>query len=323
MKTKRITAPLLFVAGVLLLTACDSLRQEIDPDRLTAEAQKLVVSCFIAPGDPAVVVRVSRSQSVVGTTAPASSSVANALVTFSDGNQAVTLRMRGSQTYMYGVTLTGFSEYGAETATVPIRAGQTYRLRVEVPGSPAVEAECTVPGSVALSSFTLDSGVTNNFGNTSMAYYVRLRWTDPAGQANFYRVAGSNLYTFTTRWSPQPNAPSRDTTVQQIGQIYFDDNLTVSDAGRDGQEMVSGRGRLAMTYSYVNGQQQPSRPVGWVEVYLLNVDENYYRYHDAVERQRSAGGNPFAEPVPIPTNIRGGLGCFGAYNRSMLTTELK
>ncbi|RIV27390.1 DUF4249 domain-containing protein [Fibrisoma montanum] len=322
MTMKRIAGLLLFAAGVLFLMACDSLRQEINPDRLTTEPQKLVVSCFIAPGDTAVVVRVSRSQSVVGTTTPASSTVANALVTFSDGTQSVTLRVRDSQTYMYGILLSGFSEYWAKTSVMPIRAGQTYRLRVEAPGSPAVEAECTVPGPVALSSFTVDSAVINNFGFTSTEYYVRLRWTDPAGQANFYRVAGSNEYSFTTRYT-QPNRPPRDTTIRQIGQISFGNNLTVNDAGRDGQDMISGRGQLVASSSFVTGQRQSVRPAGRVAVYLLNVDENYYRYHDAVERQAGTDGNPFAEPVPIPTNIRGGLGCFGAYNRSSLTMELK
>lgn len=56
---------------------------------------------------------------------------------------------------------------------------------------------------------------------------------------------------------------------------------------------------------------------------LLHVDENYYRYHDSILRQSESEGNPFAEPVPIPTNINGGLGCFGGYNRSTVVVKLK
>jgi hypothetical protein len=63
--------------------------------------------------------------------------------------------------------------------------------------------------------------------------------------------------------------------------------------------------------------------VGKLNAYLLNVDEAYFRYYDAVERQNQLGDNPFAEPVPVPTNILGGLGCFAGYNRSSLTIELK
>ena len=55
---------------------------------------------------------------------------------------------------------------------------------------------------------------------------------------------------------------------------------------------------------------------------LLHLNADYYRYHQALQRQQEVESNPFAEPVPIPTNIRGGLGCFGAYSRSTLTVRL-
>ncbi len=324
MKTKLTYGPLLILIGALLLAACDSLRQEVDPSRLTSEPQKLVVACFIAPGDTAIVVRVTRSQAVVGTTTPVSGTVANALVTFSDGSRSVTLRNTINQIgYSYYGGNGGYSEYRALASAVPIRVGQTYTLRVEAPGNSAVEAQCTVPGPVALSSVELDSAASNNFGFSRIEYYARLRWVDPANQSNFYRVAGINSYVYTARVSYQPNTPPRDTLVRVTGPISFDNSLTINDVGSNGQEMTSGRGRLAVSYSYYNGQVQPSRPVGRLDVYLLNVDENYYRYHDAVQRQSGVDGNPFAEPVPILTNIRGGLGCFGAYNRSTLTTEFK
>ena len=87
--------------------------------------------------------------------------------------------------------------------------------------------------------------------------------------------------------------------------------------------MISGRGRLGISYAWINGQPLTTRPVGRLEVYLVNADENYYRYHDAVQRQNRVDGNPFAEPVPIPTNIQGGLGCFGAYTTSTMSMEMK
>jgi hypothetical protein len=88
--------------------------------------------------------------------------------------------------------------------------------------------------------------------------------------------------------------------------------------------MASTQARLPpFSYTRINGVWVSTPPSGRLDGYLLNVDENYYRYHDGVARQDEVRDNPFAEPVPIPTNIQGGLGCFGAYNRSTLTLYLK
>ncbi|MBC7571767.1 MAG: DUF4249 family protein, partial [Spirosoma sp.] len=153
-------------------------------------------------------------------------------------------------------------------------------------------------------------------------YYARLRWLDPAGEVNFYRVAGQNEYTYKTQIRSTPNGPVRDSLIRGQDSWVFNNGSTTTDLGRDGQELISSRGRLAMVYNFRNGEQ-PSRPKGKLTAYLLNVDENYYRYHDEVARQSKVRNNPFAEPVLIQTNVRGGLGCFGAYNKSTLVIQLK
>ncbi|AQG80766.1 DUF4249 domain-containing protein [Spirosoma montaniterrae] len=300
----------------LLLTGCDSLRQEVEPKGLTQEPEKLVVACFISPQDTVLAVRVSRSSPVLGTVNSSQPDIPNATVTLSDGDRSVTLQRAFNQQI-------GYLYYRATPTQLPIVVGRTYTLTVRVPDGRQVSATCTVPGPVALQSMTLDSAVVNEFGRTRKEYYARLRWRDPAGQVNYYRVAGNNEYVYTSRTGGSPNRPSRDTLIRQTGNWFFDNGSTTTDVGRDGQEFVSGRGRLSVAYIWQNGQQQVSRPTGRVNGYLLNVDENYYRYHDAVERQNRVGENPFAEPVLIPSNIQNGLGCFGAFNKSTLSVELK
>ena len=98
---------------------------------------------------------------------------------------------------------------------------------------------------------------------------------------------------------------------------------TSTDVGRDGQDLLSVRGQLAMQLEWANGIQLLSKPVGQLNAYLLNVDQAYYQYQDAVERQSQVLGNPFAEPVPVPSNIQGALGCFGAYTRAARTMAWK
>ena len=55
----------------------------------------------------------------------------------------------------------------------------------------------------------------------------------------------------------------------------------------------------------------------------MSVDQAYYQFQEAVIRQRRSRNNPFAEPVLIPSNIDGGLGCFAGYNNAILTKTLK
>ena len=309
---------LVCILVISLLAACNSLRQEVEPKGLIQESEKLVVACFISPQDTVLAARVSYTLPVLGTGNAFNTDVTNATVTLSDGQREVMLTLKP------GIPNSGIgSSYRANASELPIVAGKTYMLTVRVPDGREVTAACIVPESVALNQVTVDSSTTTDFGLSRKEYYARMRWHDPAaGQTNFYRVTGNNEFTYTYKTQTSPNGPIRDTTLRMWGDWYFNTGSTLTDLGRDGQEIISGRGRLAISYSWINGQQNPSFP-RQLNAHLMNVEENYYRYHDAVERQNQVGENPFAEPVPIPTNIQGGLGCFGAYNRSTLTLQLK
>ncbi|MBD2754622.1 DUF4249 domain-containing protein [Spirosoma validum] len=308
---------LIYILAIILFTACNSLRQEVEPKGLVQEPEKLVVACFISPQDTVLAALVSRTLPVLGTGNQYNTDITNATVTLSDGQRSVILKLKPSVPNSGIVT-----SYRANVSELPIVTGKTYKLTVRVPDGREVTGTCTVPESVVLNQITVDSATTTDFGLSRKEYYARMRWRDPAGQTNFYRVTGNNEFTYTYKTQTSPNGPIRDTTMRMWGDWYFTTGSTLTDLGRDGQEIISGRGRLAISYSWANGKQNPSFP-RQLNAHLMNVDENYYRYHDAVERQNQAGDNPFAEPVPIPTNIQGGLGCFGAYNRSTLTMQLK
>ncbi|WP_077923740.1 DUF4249 domain-containing protein [Spirosoma sp. 209] len=313
---------ILFYSGllsVLLLAGCDSLRQEVEPKGITREGEKLVVTCFISPQDTVLVALVTRSLPVLGTADPilTPTSVRDATVTLSDGSQTITMTSTIGRLPLIAY------DYRADAREMPIIVGKTYTLTVSVPDGRQVTARCTVPGPVPIDQVVLDSSITNEFGLTTKNYHARLRWRDPAGQPNYYRVAGDNEYTYRSQYVPTPGGPVKDTLIKTRSGWTFNNGSTTTDIGRDGQEIVSQRARLAIAYSWINGQQQVSRPTGPINAYLLSVDENYYRYHDSVERQNEVGGNPFAEPVPIQTNVQGGLGCFGAYNQARASVTFR
>ncbi len=299
---------------------CGSLRQEVEPTGITQQPTTIVVACFISPQDSVLAARVTRSSPVLGVERQVGADIIDAVVILSDGSRSVQLRP-ARYTTNYGYPPTYFR---ASASSLPILAGKTYTLTVQTNAGPSVKATCIVPAAVPAEQITVDSSITTDFGERRKQYYARLRWRDPAGQPNFYRVAGNNESKEPSGIYDPVTKTYRDTLVQRTVEWYFDASSLSTDVNRDGQLMISTRARLSpASYRRINGVWVSTPPSGRLDGYLLNVDENYYRYHDGVTRQNEVRDNPFAEPVPIPTNIQGGLGCFGAYNQSTLTLYLK
>lgn len=299
-----------------LLASCDSLRQEVDPSLITSEPEKLVVACFISPQDTMLVAEVTRSQPVLGENVGYNLRVPNATITLSDGSRSLVFQKIVSKTpdQYY---------YGADPKNLPIVAGRTYTLTVQVPDGRRVVGQCTVPSAINPASMIIDSVQTIRNGRVNREFFVRLRWQDPVSETNYYRTAGTFNYLPKTT-NPGSPTPGWQQTLIAFGRNGENRGLT-DDRGNNGQQLSSGRGFFTPDYS---GQLSLNLLKGMLEsayfsLYLLHTDVNYYRYHEAVLRQNRTGGNPFAEPVLIPSNIEGGLGCFGAFNRTSLEITLK
>ncbi len=323
----------LLVLNSVYFLGCDSLRQEVNPDRLNREAAKLVVTCFLSPQDTVLAVKVTRSQPVLGNGVNVTDSslglgVTDATVTLSEAEGGRSARLDFNN--MPHETNEIFPYYSVSARQLPIVVGHTYTLTVQTPAGERATSTCTVPGPVAITSVSLDSVTENQFGRQFKRYFVRSRWLDPASQINYYQVSGVFRFLRVCQNCPTTQTQQREefTYLRFNGNSDFSDNngTLLTDRTADGGIMLSGRGFLG-SYFDNGGNAQPGFGVQYktatVTMNLLNADQAYYQYQDAVERQSQVSGNPFAEPVPVPTNIQGALGCFGAYNRSSLTIRLK
>lgn len=305
----------LFALLSLLLMSCGSLRNEVSPGTLIGERDQLVVTCYLSPQDTVLAVKVTRSQSVLEDELQAVSSrnVVDATVTLSDGSRSVILpydntsRPQSLRPY-----------YNISATKMPIIVGRSYTLTVVTPRGERATSTCTIPGAVNLTGVTFDSLQSGN----SQRYFVRARWRDEVGRPNYYQTTGVFWFTADCATCPQDtsNVTNRDFTY-----LSFDDDnrgLFV-DTDMDGAEMISGR-------AYLNGSNiNPGLPFmsryqkASVTVNLLNVEQTYYQFWSAVVRQRRVRNNPFAEPVIIPSNIQGGLGCFAGYNTASKNLVLR
>ncbi|ARK11638.1 DUF4249 domain-containing protein [Fibrella sp. ES10-3-2-2] len=308
---KALLCSLLFFA----LAACGSLRNEVSPSLLSTEGEKLVINSYISPQDTVLTVKVSRSKPVLGEQTDALPyNVANATVSLTDGNRIVVLRYVPAKEW-----------YQAKASLLPILTGKTYSLTASTPDGKQVTASATVPKPVAINQGVLDSTIVPLSNRLQKVYSIRFDWHDPAAEANYYEYAA---YFFWGSDYPVNNQPA-DRAVALRMLVFPRENRTgnlVTDDRQDGSVLTSLSaevGVVEVNANTINPEAALKRttlgrvlPGARVITQLLSAEPLYYRYKDAIIRQRENRNNPFAEPVLIPTNIQGGLGCFAAYNRT-------
>ncbi|GAA4416043.1 hypothetical protein GCM10023187_47120 [Nibrella viscosa] len=290
---------------VLGLLSCNRLEQEVRPVALISQPAKLTVVCFIAPQDTILTAKVTVTRPILSADSK-STEVTNATVRLAEGSRTVTFTYDLKNKY-----------YSVRASQFPIEAGKTYTLTVTTPDGKKAVGTCAVPRPVPLAGIQFDS-LTTSWPSQGKRYFMRLRWQDPAGQKNYYRPSG--LFSSVSAQTPGVSA------VQPLSfEGEFNGKLLISDQDQDGNLLDSGRG-------YLDGGKATTAPsqtfgrlyrTASVAVSLLHLDPNYYAYHESVQRQDATDGNPFAEPVLITTNIVGGIGCFGAYNRSVVVLKLR
>ena len=312
MKLNAIIIYKLTICLAWLLSACDSLVQDVPDSRVPQEPQKPVIVGFISPQDSLLAVNIKLTQTVLGSQPATNSGVSNALVTISEGSRFIALPfIQGSD-----------GNYSAPARNFPIEAGKTYRLTVAMATGQILTSSATVPAVIPIQDIQFDSiGVNSNLAER---YFLQVRWQDPAGISNYYRLQGTQSYVQTIPVGPN-NQPQTTTIVQTINFVNQEGRYVVNDQNNDGNRFTSVRGfyQKRVAGYYVNNKPVLV-PGGAVMISLLNTDKLYYDYHESLKRYSNSDGNPFAEPVLIPGNIQGGgIGCFGAYNRSSVKIVLK
>lgn len=289
--------------AVVFLSGCQSLREEVQPLELTEQAEKLVVAGFISPQDSVLSVRVSRSQTILDETTSPNGPVTDATVLLSGNGTSVTLAYNARKQC-----------YQVEARHLPVRNGQTYELSVRTPQGERVTGRCTVPKAVTLKTVTLDSVQATD---RTRQFVARYAWNDPAGETNFYQTTGTFTYV-----KQCPTCRGEALKPESVPVAFTAATGWVLDETRNGSKLQTD-GSLALLNPKATFGDNFQRAT--VQATLLHVDEAYFRYHQAVEKATAAKSkeNPFAEPVLIPSNVQGGLGCFAAYNRVTMTVGLR
>lgn len=296
---------LVVLAGAL--TGCDFSKPLDVP--LPDYAPRITVGGFVSPGGP-VTVRFGVSEGVL---APYDSAGVDALAGVV---RAALFDEAGGFLDSLRYDPSDIGLYPLYRSTVVPQPGRRYELRASAPGLPDVRAVAGVPVPVLLRVRT--DGV-DGAGRTRLV----LSWDDPPGDGVYHVAlvgAGSaNAGQPLSFYSPDPvlrsafgrlDEPTDIEPDPQGGLAVFSGQAVLRDRTFDGgaHETV-----VLVEPDFFTGAPQRARAI------LSVISADYARYQQALEVQREASGNPFAEPSEAFSNVEGGLGAFVGYASSTVT----
>ncbi len=226
-----------------------------------------------------------------------------------------------------------------------VKPGSTYRLEVTNDGFEPVVCETTVPFPVTLNKLDYKmEKIPDQYMGNIYKVKLNLQIADPENEDNFYRIMafksrGIELAFFKNGYyygggygyySPYDNLDSlaiTDTIIQSREYpnfVFSMDPVLTTNANADvlgteadineffSDELMNGNYNLSYwmnTYRDVYTQFDEYLEITTI---INSLSRELYLYSKSRLQQSLADGNPFAEPVPVYSNVAGGLGIFGS-----------
>lgn len=270
----------LTVFSFFMLSSCENMISDVD---VPESPPKLVVHSIISPQSDFIKVKVMKSRTLYVQTPYNSYDqqfpvIKNASVRISDGVNSMVIP--------YDVNR---DTYLLSTDEFEILPSKTYYLEVTAPEGYSATAECTVPSDIPPAIELTSVEEVDEYGNSG--FLANFRFQDISGPGHFYSVNVASSY--------------GDEFYE--GEYLYDLYLSrgepyTSDKNKDGEYFTY------KTSTIYNPVEQETKIV----IFLSVTDQDFYNYHKSV--WNFEGDNPFQEPAPIFSNIKGGLGIFAGVN---------
>lgn len=295
----------IFLVLVAALTSCEKV-SDINTDNY-------VVNSFISDHTP-FVIKATKTVSVFDTaTYNTLKNLEGEL--YENGNYV------GDLTYQESYQREGFSEEVPEgysvNGFVP-KQGNVYRFELR-DGDFVIQGSDVIPKAV---NFTVDTNTV--FDDYDLSYKGTeciLNFTDPADEDNYYVIAFN-----TTEFSNEEDTigwiqaggwmnsddPAIEYSYYFEGLLYTANNFIFSDSYFNGKD-------YSMPVRIFGGQNIGRRV--HLNIYLLSVSEQYYKYVTSSIKQQENNEDYFAEPTQVFNNIENGFGIFAGFSVCKQTIE--
>ena len=269
--------------GGLLFYSCNS---GVEINRINP-SKLIAVSSFISPQDSVVKVYVSKARALGEVLNSNTAVITDAQVNISDG---VTI-----QNLTFDIKT---QSYLVSTKIFKIVALKTYQLNVKTQGI-SVSATCQVPP--VIQGLSLDGVRADN------NYVFSFNWKFPENLRYFFFDLDVTDVVFVPKLG-QSSGPS----IPIIRSYSLTDRNDIS--------------KNAYLYSVSNAFLAEKVSL---KTTVYGLDENAYKYLKTRNEANNYGGNTnnffpnLQEPQPIFSNIQGGVGVFGAFNKAQYVTVIK
>ena len=200
--------------------------------------------------------------------------------------------------------------------------GKSYSIQASKQGFRTVSATTQLPTTSVDFEIGNIEEAENEWGGTE--YRMEITIHDQPGE-HYYEI-DIVQNTFEPVYDPFGNL--EDFKPVTYPAYVYTDNLIVSEYLYDHllfpDDLFEG-GSYTLTLVFEVGDlDYLKRELGLTEdshalIHVRNCTRDYFDYYNSASLQNWNNGDPFAEPVPIYTNISGGQGLFGAYNTQIDT----
>jgi Domain of unknown function (DUF4249) len=334
---------LAFLLIVILFSSCETIVDDVDLSQFSEIREKLVVNSFISPQDETIFVKVSKSipinktkegqyikgfddngDSILVYVTP--NTVKNAVVTMSNGTRSIPFYYNPTTEY-----------YEAYPSDFRILNGKTYTLTVTADQLRA-EATTTIPiEDPEIKNPKYKKVIKTFFGGLpTPGYEATFEWQDPKSSKNYYKIWGELTY---LQQIPKYDVKTKE-VIYEIRNLfaYFNWNGDefrrrrnyYNDKQYDGtlfKTPIGEIGKSERTQVINNNVKYFNKPVegskDQLRLQLSNISKEFYDYQVSLQDFFESSNNPFAEPIPVYSNIKGGLGCFAGFTRQEVVLELE
>lgn len=228
-------------------------------------------------------------------------------------------------------------ENGFYSSEIIAEPGKTYKLEVSCPGMNPVNCETTVPEPVEILSVdTITQAVEQEWG-TLQFFNIKIKFKDPGNRKNYYRFQMNNLNGFVLTHQNNNNIVYTDTVVirKEQGIGYYTDDPIFKNSDSEANDIVMGTpdNRYAIfDDSQISGQEHTlkiyfsSYPFDLYgaeygnfliqQLILYSIPKEYFDYLNTANYHFWFEDDYFSEPVPVYSNVNGGLGIWSAVSIS-------
>ncbi len=287
-----------FAGGLilLLLTGCEQIFEPIEDDEYVM-AVSATFSPLVDVTNPDLGFLVFLTPVVPFSEGPNANFLADARVELIAGNQPAELMLTG--------TIGTRNVYASLTKP---EIGKTYTIKIEDPIYGKAEATDRLPAKIEGEIDGLSNLVETDLpeGKKRVVFTLDLHVKDRPIEDNFYHVyveyrlkSDPGFRRFFQVSNAENNDPSL--TLYLLNQSIL----------MDGQLFDGQKKQLKLT---CQAELDPGQEIQDVQVEMRHVSPNYYEFHRTQAIQVSNGGSPVAEPTPLFSNVKGGVGFFGGFN---------